>query len=116
MPRRRVLIVDDDDVVLRALARSLRGAYDVQTRATMFAALRALGSEGFDCLIVDRRLGGDDGLDLIVAARARLPRLRVMLMSGDELSPSDTLVLRSHFAHFLPKPVALDALLHWLRA
>jgi len=61
--RLRVLLVDDDDSVRRALARAIRRAgFDVQAFRSV-EALQALGlPEGEACLVLDVNLPGIDGI------------------------------------------------------
>jgi signal transduction histidine kinase len=65
----RILLVDDDDVDRLAVKRLLRGGggmdADVSERTDRAGALAAVQSERFDCILLDYRLPGIDGLMLL---------------------------------------------------
>ena len=84
MNKPRILVVDDDEPVLRSCARALAeipGAEIVQRKLGDQAA-RLLSSEAFDLLISDIRMPGVSGLDLIEVAHQRNPSLPVILITG----------------------------------
>ena len=86
-PRRhsgRVLVADDEDAIRDMLARLLqKQGLIVETATDGADALRKLeSSEPFDLLVTDMIMPGMDGSELIAAARARQPALRVLAISG----------------------------------
>ena len=115
-PRRRILIVDDDDRVLDALARALRHAGEdgVVAVSTFVDAKRALHEDRFDVLISDVRLGAFNGLQLAVLARDKSPHIQLIMFSG-----FDDPVLRVEAerlgAVYLVKPVTGNYLLELIR-
>jgi CheY-like chemotaxis protein len=83
-PRRsKILVVDDDVSVLRALLRMLR-ANDYVTEGAVdgLAALDALRTSDFDCLLSDIDMPMLDGLGLAQRVRVLWPTLPVILFSG----------------------------------
>jgi two-component system C4-dicarboxylate transport response regulator DctD len=82
--RSRILVVDDDEPVLKACVRALgeiSGVEIVQKKASDQAA-RLLSSESFDLLISDIRMPGLSGLDLLEIAHDHDPDLPVILITG----------------------------------
>lgn len=64
-PRPRLLIADDDRLVLTTLAAGLSSAgYDVVTAASGAEALEAAAAGNFDLAILDLRMPGMDGIEL----------------------------------------------------
>ena len=62
---KRLLLVEDEDVILKALRRLLqRNHYDVQCASSVDEAT-AIGLNSFDLILADLRLPGDMGLSLI---------------------------------------------------
>ena len=81
---RTVLIVDDNDVVRRALEMTLQAlGHRVLARPDGAAALEILaGSDEVDVLITDYAMEGMNGVDLIHKARSLRPSLPVILITG----------------------------------
>jgi two-component system NtrC family response regulator len=66
-----ILIVDDELKILKLLSRSLvRDGHDVKVTTDALQALRLLSSESFDLLILDNRMPGLSGIDLLRQSRA----------------------------------------------
>lgn len=83
----RVVLVDDDDVVRRALARMLEVCgVDVTEFATATAALAYLSEHGTDLLVTDLEMPGMDGGALIAAVQARGLAQRIVLISGQSVN------------------------------
>jgi len=86
----KVLIVDDDDQVRRALARLLtRHELECRTAATGAAALEAVSSDPPDVVLLDVGLGHESGLDVLRELRTANPRRPavVMVTSRRDLFP-----------------------------
>lgn len=81
----RILLVDDDELLLKLACENLRGlGYSTRaftsSKAAALAFREAPGS--FDMLITDERMPGLSGTDLIKDIRAERPTLPVILVSG----------------------------------
>ena len=84
MNRIRILLVDDEEPVLRACSRVLHeipGAEIVLESVSQRAA-EMLSSEKFDLLISDMRMPGVDGVELLRIAHRHHPQLPVILITG----------------------------------
>lgn len=85
-PARRDLFVEDDAGVRRATRMLLEAkGYEVQTAASLAEALSRLeAAPRFDLLVTDYHLGGETGMDVIAAVRARIgDRLGAILITGN---------------------------------
>lgn len=113
--RNRILVVDDDPGMRRALQRILSPTYEVATAAGESEALAALeldaaqGAEaggGFALTLVDVRLADGDGYDLCQAIRERRPQIDVILITGSLSEPDEKLYrsLEEGAFYFLFKP------------
>jgi DNA-binding NarL/FixJ family response regulator len=83
--RPRVLIVDDEELLVRSMTRMLtRAGYDVVARLTLGSASDALRGEQppIDVVLTDLRLGSDSGLDLVRLAGQLVPPPGVIVFSG----------------------------------
>ncbi len=86
MPKKRILIVEDEKQVATTLRRALEhpmgGGYEVETCLTAEEAFLALGKDHYNLLIADLRLPGMDGLELIRRVREKSPDTRVILITA----------------------------------
>jgi CheY-like chemotaxis protein len=116
--RLRVLLVDDQVLVLRATAGMLR-ELDVVTASNANEALARLAEGGhFDAMVSDVSMPGMNGAELYVRVREDFPRLaeRFLLLSGDSYGASlmCSAIARREGLHSMPKildkPVPRDLL------
>jgi DNA-binding NtrC family response regulator len=108
---RKVLIVDDEPLVLSTTAALLsEGGYEVCEARGYEEALRRLESDSAcDVLVTDIRLAGSlDGIALARAVAERWPRVRVVIVSGAERPQGGDY---PEGAIFFTKPYAPGALL-----
>jgi DNA-binding NtrC family response regulator len=79
----RVLIVDDEAVILTVLS-SLFGeeGFEVRTAFSAEEALVELGARSFDMIITDKNLPGKSGLDLIRQVRSAHPDVETVMITG----------------------------------
>jgi CheY-like chemotaxis protein len=89
---KQLLVVEDDPVQSQAIT-DLIGEGDVETTtvATGEVALQALADKPYDCVVLDLRLPGMSGLDLIerIKAEPRHHRLPVIVYTGRDLTEDD---------------------------
>ncbi len=89
-PRARVAIVEDDAILREDLARIVLKApeLDIAGLADTLRAGRALLAGGVDVLLIDLALPDGNGVDLIRDARARYPKIKIIVVSifGDARS------------------------------
>jgi CheY-like chemotaxis protein len=108
----RVLVVDDESAVRRALARMLTSLGSQVVEAGSAAEARAIldqGDRSFDLLLTDFRMPGESGIQLIRQVLREQPGLAVLLTSGnfDEAGGDDDGV---EAVTYLQKPFDLGEL------
>ncbi len=110
----RVLIVEDDQGLRRALARYLaRQGWTVEEAADGAAAIEALGRAAHDAVVSDARLPGTTGMAL---HDQMTPGPRFVLISGDAGSPEVQAFRERTGVAVLQKPFELEMLAAALRA
>lgn len=108
----RVLVVDDDPIVLASCRRILETkGFVVVTAASVSAAVEETVAQGFGLLIVDLKMPERDGLQLVQKARAWGKPVPVIVMSGYPTSETVLSSLQSGAFAFLPKPFTPDELI-----
>jgi two-component system response regulator RegA len=109
---RTVLLVDDEPAFRDRLARALaeRG-FDVRAAGSAEEALAIAAGDTPELAVVDLRLPGASGLQLVRELRAFDPTTRIVVLTGYGSIATALDAVRSGAAHYLTKPVELDALL-----
>ena len=112
----RILVVDDERQILRALQTSLRGAgYEVETAETAETALAAAAMRPPDALIVDLVLPDGTGTDVVRELRTWSSAPVIVLSAvGDEREK--VAALDAGADDYVTKPVGIDELIARLRA
>lgn len=83
MPARRILIIDDDELVLRSCERVLGGeGYELKTAMRGDVALQLLQEEDFDVVLTDLRLPDISGMDILKELKSRSPDTEVIIMTA----------------------------------
>ena len=116
MRKARVLVVDDEPQILRALQTNLRGAgYEVETAGTAEAATAAAAARPPDAVILDLVLPDGRGTDVCRELR-KWSSAPVLLLSvvGDE--SEKVAALDAGADDYVEKPFAIEELLARLRA
>ncbi|MBX7138939.1 MAG: HDOD domain-containing protein [Oligoflexia bacterium] len=102
----RVLFVDDEENMLKALRRSLRlrsDAWEVTFEVGGRQALRAIAQACFDVVVSDMRMPEIDGASLLEAARNACPSGIRLVLSG--MSEEHALIRAVRCAHqYISKP------------
>ena len=112
----RVLVVDDEPQILRALRTSLRGAgYEVETAETGAAALSEAAMRPPDVVILDLVLPDGTGIDVCRELRT-WTSVPVVVLSAIGEEREKVAALDAGADDYVTKPVGIDELLARLRA
>jgi two-component system, OmpR family, KDP operon response regulator KdpE len=112
----RILVVDDEPQLLRALGTNLRArGYKVDLAPTGEAALELAASKHPDLVILDLGLPGIDGVEVIRGLRG-WTRVPVIVLSVRETERAKVEALDAGADDFVTKPFGMDELLARLRA
>ena len=105
----KVLIVDDESVVRQALTRILGGVYGpVGTAASGDEALQRMREERYDLVLLDLRMPGMDGLDVLKAIKRDWPECEVVIVTGCAGIELAKASVAAGAFDVLPKPVGPD--------
>ena len=112
----RVLVVDDEPQILRALQINLRARkYEVLTAATGAEALATAAAHNPDLVILDLGLPDLDGVEVIRGLRG-WSTVPIIILSGRTDSADKVAALDAGADDYLTKPFGVDELLARLRA
>jgi len=108
---RHVLLVDDDQSVVRSLSRILRArGYLTSTASNGEEAVRLVAQVDFDAILTDIAMPGMDGIALLREIRAHDLHVPVILVTGEPAVDTAVQALEYGALHYLTKPVPMDAL------
>jgi two-component system response regulator HydG len=101
----RVLVVDDEPTLLRALETLLRKkGYDVVALESPIAATQQLALEDFDVALLDIKMPQLSGLELLSAVKHRRPEVEVIMMTGHATVETALAAVRAGAYDYLTKP------------
>ncbi len=116
--RARILVAEDERHIGFFLRETLTEAgYSVVLVHNGNAAVERLRDDGpFDLLLLDIRMPGKDGVEVMRAAREIAPDTVIILLTGHATVESAVAALREGAHDYLMKPVATEELLRSLEA
>ena len=114
-PTGRVLLVDDEEKILKTLGRALRDeGHLVTTASRALDGQRLLVEQSFDLLIIDYRMPDRSGMDVVkelvsATPEGERPAIVMMTAHGSVESAVEAMKLGAH--DYLQKPFEIDELL-----
>jgi DNA-binding NtrC family response regulator len=112
MTRTRILVIDDDEAVLRSCVRALSeipGA-EVTSQQSSKRAAELLASETFDLVVSDIRMPDMSGVELLRMIHENEPDLPVVLITGYPTVEAAVESMKLGAADYIMKPILPDDL------
>jgi len=107
-----IILVDDEDHFRERLARAFtRRGYTVFQAADVDQALKKIKEDRPDWALVDLKMPGKSGLDLIREAKEFLPFLKIVVLTGYGSIATATEAVKLGAHYYLPKPADIDDIL-----
>ena len=105
----RILIIDDEEVVLDSCTQILAGmAIDLTTARNGESGLKLMREQAPDLVYVDLKMPGMSGFEVISAIRAYDPSIVTVVITGYSTVDSAVEAMKSGAYDFLPKPFTPD--------
>lgn len=107
---RTVYIIDDEPSICVSLQLALKNLYRVKTFTSSLPALASMEAEGADIVLLDLRLGEENGLEVLERIKRIDPNTEVIMMTA--FGSIDTSVNAMHKGAFtyLTKPINIEEL------
>ena len=100
-----ILVVDDEPASVRAVARVLGDEHRVLTATSADAGLELLGAEEVALTVVDQRMPGMSGTELLAYCAAHRPHIiRVLLTGYTDIETLLEAINAGHVYYYLTKP------------
>jgi DNA-binding NtrC family response regulator len=110
-----VLIVDDEAIVRESLRDWLKDTYQVTTAETGEEALELIEKQDFDFLIVDVRLPGKNGIQVLREVKELKPHIKSIVITAYPSVDLAVEAMKLGAVDYLIKPVAPDDLERLIR-
>ncbi|MDR0990490.1 MAG: response regulator transcription factor [Propionibacteriaceae bacterium] len=111
-----LLFIEDDPAIAEMVCEVLRETYDVDYAATGEAGLNLALRKHYDVMLIDRRLPGMDGVEVITAIRRARITTPVLMLTALGTVADRVSGLDGGANDYLVKPFEFDELLARLRA
>ena len=110
--KNKILLVDDDAMVLAGLKRQLRGQFRIETALSGEEALKVIDEKGpFAVVVSDYYMPGMNGIDFLCKVKTVDPdTVRMMLTGSADMSTAIQAVNEGSIFQFHPKPCPADTL------
>lgn len=115
-PKPRLLVVDDHELVVRAVSRALGTRFEVLKAYNGREAFRFIEEMTFDAAIVDHDLPDTTGPEILRRLFKSVPSATRVLISGRDVPGIDALRSSGLVQHFLTKPLDLSAIRYCLQS
>ena len=107
-----LLLVDDDAVYRERLAKAMTArGYEVRTAADAEAAVALAEAESPELAVLDLRMPGESGLELLRRLKAIDPTTKILMLTGYGSIATALEAVRLGAVHYLTKPVDVDEIL-----
>lgn len=105
MPRSRILVVDDEEIMRSSLSDWLKeDGYDVVAVEDGFKALEKVKQEEWDLAVVDLKMPKMDGLEVLKKMNKMKPKLPVIIITAYATVDSAVMAIKEGAADYIVKP------------
>jgi two-component system response regulator HydG len=110
-PPIRLLIVDNDEALARAMEESLvKVGYECIVATSGPEGARKIDTDNFEVIVTDLVMNDVDGMEILARAREKLPEAEVILVTGHATVPKAVEAMQLGAFNFLEKPITPNRL------
>ncbi|MBI5419318.1 MAG: sigma-54-dependent Fis family transcriptional regulator [Deltaproteobacteria bacterium] len=114
--KRKILLVDDEEIFLRPLAKTILSAgFLVDTASSVSEARKKLANDEFDLVVSDVRMPGTDGIAFTRLLHEEFPDLPVILMTAYGSIRTAVDAMKAGAGDYILKPFEPDEMLLLIR-
>ena len=112
MAKAKILVVDDEEIVLKSCRKILEdGKYEVVTALSGKDAFDILQKEPIDIVITDIKMPGMDGMEVLEKIKEEYPDILVIMITGYSTVQSAVQAMKLGAFDYIPKPFTPDEVL-----
>ena len=109
---KKILVIDDEPIITMSCQKALQSeGFEVHTCSSGLEGVEMFNKDDYDLVIVDNKMPGIDGFEVLDKVKAKRPLQKVIVISGYN-TPEQFQKAQYHGASFyLEKPFTQDELL-----
>lgn len=108
-----ILLVDDEEVFRRRLAQAFsRRGFTVYEAGDFDAAVAVLNESSPELALIDLRMPGRSGLELVAEAKRLRPEIKIVVLTGYGSIATASQAIKLGALYYLPKPADVDEILN----
>jgi DNA-binding NtrC family response regulator len=110
--KRKPILIIEDETILRESLRDwlIDGGYDVETAKDGEVGLEAIANHDFGVVLLDLRLPGKNGIEVLREAKTQKPELKIIIITAYPSLKTAVQAMKEGAVDYLPKPLDLDDL------
>ena len=113
---RRILVVDDEPLIVEMLSEHLKGEYEVDTALDGMGALIAVVRQRPDVVLLDINMPRQSGIEVLKDIKEIDESIAVVMVTGNAQAALVAEALKGGAVSYVPKPVDLRYLHHIIAA
>ena len=114
--RKRILIVDDEPLIIEVLSEHFKGAYEVETATSGMDALTAVLRERPDIVLLDINMPRMNGVEVLKDIKKIDESIAVIMVTANEQIALAADALKNGAFGYVPKPFDFRYLDHMVAA
>jgi DNA-binding NtrC family response regulator len=112
MNKKRILVIDDEDIVRTSCSRTLAPAgFDVRLARNGVEGLKGLEEGPFDLVLTDLKMPDMDGIEVLRTIKERWPAVEVIIITGYQTVDTAVKAIKLGAFDYIEKPFTPDALI-----
>ena len=102
--KKRILICDDEEGVRESLNLILEDNYELEFASTGSEAVEKIKTSPFDCILLDIKMPGKDGLETLEEIRTISPDVKVIIVTGYQSVETASKAVKLGAVDYITKP------------
>lgn len=113
MSKGKILVVDDEDIVLISCKRALLPeGFEVKTAQNGIEGLKMIEEERFDLVFTDLKMPDIDGIEVLRIIKQRWPETGVIIITGYQTVDSAVKAIKLGAYDYIEKPFTPDGIIN----
>ncbi|MGF7057673.1 sigma-54-dependent transcriptional regulator [Brassicibacter mesophilus] len=111
----KILIIDDEKAICDSLKFALEDDYEVYSVQKSSQALEVLSSADVDVVLLDLKLGNEDGLNILKQIKKMSKDTQVIIMTAFGSIKSSVKAIKEGAFHYITKPLDMEELFVYIK-